>query len=101
MYRKHPTTRDGSALDRFGEFNLKMRLARGALLAASAWPPASGIIDFGFAAWAESDAGGWLSGTMFDLSRSYYFWRGVRSDAKPAEWRDLTAPRPTPARPSR
>lgn len=101
MYRKHPTTCAGSALDRFGEFNLKMRLARGTLLTASAWPPASGLIDFGVAAWAESDAGGWLSRTMFDLSRSYYFWSGVRSDAKPEEWRDLTAPRPTPARPSR
>jgi glycosyltransferase involved in cell wall biosynthesis len=101
MYRKHPATRAGSALDRYGEFNLKMRWARGALLWASAWPPASRLIDLGFAAWAESASTGWASRTMFDLSRGYYFWSGVRSAAEPAEWRELTAPRPTPARPSR
>ena len=97
-YRKHPATLGETALGRFREPNRKMRLARAALLAASTTPGADRLIDFGFTRWGESGSTGWLSRTMFDLSRSYYFWNGVRAEADPREWRELRSS--TPTRPS-
>jgi peptidoglycan/xylan/chitin deacetylase (PgdA/CDA1 family)/glycosyltransferase involved in cell wall biosynthesis len=93
IYRKHPQTLPGLPLSAFGETNLRMRLARAALLSMARSRTAERAIDAAFSLWAGSRLNGKLSRSMFELARSYYFWRGVRAEVSSAnEWARLTTP---------
>lgn len=92
IYRKLPGTLPALPLAAYGETNARMRLVRGALLALTAVPGLAWLIDAGFGAWAASPL---RRGErpLFELARSYYFWRGVRGAVDDdAEWARLASP---------
>ncbi len=92
IYHKLPATLPALPLAAYGETTLRLRLARGLLLRLAENPVAARALDECFALWARSDLA-WGARQMFELVRSYYFWRGVRSAVPDrAEWRRLTSP---------
>ncbi|MEO6456993.1 MAG: polysaccharide deacetylase family protein [Chloroflexia bacterium] len=92
IYRKLPGALPELPLSAYGETNLRMRVARGLLLAAAEKRPLEWAIDKGFGAWASSNHGGEKARQMFELARSYYFWRGVRAEVPDkGEWSRLSS----------
>jgi peptidoglycan/xylan/chitin deacetylase (PgdA/CDA1 family) len=93
IYRKWPGTLRWLPLGAYGETNLRLRLARGTLLALGEKKAIASTLDWCFTRWAASRNGGAVARRMFELARSYYYWRGVRDQlGDSGEWRGLTSP---------
>jgi peptidoglycan/xylan/chitin deacetylase (PgdA/CDA1 family) len=93
IYRKWPGTLRALPLSAYGETNVRLRLARGSLLALSQNQIAASAIDWCFTRWAASKSRGGVARRMFELARSYYFWRGVRDQIGDSDdWARLASP---------
>lgn len=93
IYRKWPGTLRALPLSAYGETNVRLRLARGALLALSQNQIAASALDWCFTRWAASKSRGGVARRMFELARGYYFWRGVRDQiGDSGDWARLASP---------
>ena len=91
--RKLPGALPRLPLSAYGETNLRMRLARGALLRLAALPGGASLLDALFGRWAESRRSNLARRPLFELARDHYFWRGVRATVPGgAEWARLASP---------
>ncbi|MEO5951805.1 MAG: polysaccharide deacetylase family protein [Chloroflexia bacterium] len=91
-WRKHPDLLKALPLSSYGETSLRLRLARRMLLGLSELAPVARVLEWLCARWAASHLTGAPSRAVFELTRSYYFWRGVRSIVDRREWKRLTDP---------
>lgn len=93
IYRKFPEALPTLPLSAYGETNIRMRVVRGVLLALAEKPGGARLVNRAFSMWAASIREGKLDRQLFELARSYFFWRGVRAEVKDkGEWSQLTSP---------
>ncbi|MGY1618355.1 polysaccharide deacetylase family protein [Geodermatophilus sp. SYSU D00691] len=90
-HRSTPPALADLPLGGFGAIRIRLRLARGALLALDRLPLGGRVLDLAFAGWAASDVSR-ARRPLFELARSFYYWRGVRRVATGDEWRRLANP---------
>lgn len=93
IYRKFPEALPTLPLSAYGETNIRMRIVRGALLALAEMQGGAWLINQALSMWAASKRESKLDRQLFELARSYFFWRGVRAEVKDKrEWSRLTSP---------
>ncbi len=94
VYGKWPSTLPRLPLSAFGDTTLRLRVARGLLLATAENKLAERCIDRGFLVWAARPGHyARIDRPLFELARSYYFWRGVRSAVPDRRaWRRFASP---------
>ncbi|MGA7729836.1 MAG: polysaccharide deacetylase family protein [Chloroflexia bacterium] len=93
LYERWPDLLPHLPLSAYGETSLRARLTRGLLLKLSELRTFSRLIEVACERWATSDAGNRWSRPVFDLVRSYYLWRGIRSQVRDRkQWANFTDP---------